>query len=284
MIPARSLLFVPATSTDKIDKAFAGGADGVIVDLEDAVAHAQKGVAREGLAAMFTRSRAVPGYVRVNAASTEHCLRDLLALPLAGLAGIFLPKVESATDLATVDWVLGQREREAGIEPGTLGVQGMIETARGLRAIDAIAHGSPRLRRLVFGAVDFAADLGTGVEDDAVTVPVRVAIAGASRAAGLEPPLDAPQMAVRDDARLRASAIRARSLGFGGKLCIHPAQVATVNDVFAPTADELAWARRVVTAFDEAEAQGRAALTVDGNMVDYPVVERARRLLAAAPQ
>lgn len=278
----RSLLFVPATSDRKIDRAFSSGADGVIVDLEDAVAASQKQVARDALAGIFTSARAAPAYVRINAVSTPHCLRDLEAVPLSAVTGIVVPKVESADELVTVDWVLSQLEAERGLPPGGVGLLALIETARGLSRVNVIAASTPRLRRLAFGAVDFAGDLMTAVEEEAMTSHARFALACASRAASLERPMDAPQLAVHDDERLRAAALRAQAQGFGGKLCIHPAQIAIVHEVFSPTAAEIERAARIVAAFDEAEADGRAALTVDGEMVDYPVVVRARRVLALA--
>ena len=277
---ARSLLFVPATSQSKIDRAFTSGADGVIVDLEDAVAESQKGAAREALAGIFAAPRTSAAYVRVNAVSTPHCLRDLEAVPLAAMTGIVVPKVESAEALVTVDWVLSQLETERGLPLRGVGLMALIETAKGLSELSRIAASTPRLRRLVFGAVDFASDLMTAVEEETVTSQVRFALACASRAASLERPLDAPQLALHDDARLRAAALRAHAQGFGGKLCIHPAQIAIVHEVFSPTAAEGERAARIVAAFAEAEAEGRAVLTVDGEMVDYPVVERARRVLA----
>jgi citrate lyase subunit beta/citryl-CoA lyase len=279
MTIARSLLFVPATSAGKIERAFGSEADGVIVDLEDSVAASRKAAAREALGPIFESPRR-NAYVRINAASTPHCLRDLDALPLAAIAGIVLPKAESACDIETVDWVLTQLELPRDVPAGSVSIFAIIETARGVREIDAIARATPRLRRLLFGAVDLSSDLGTPVEEESVASQARFAIACASRAAGLEPPMDAPQLAIDDDERLRTSARRAKAQGFRGKLCIHPAQIAIVNAAFSPSAAEIERARRIVAAFEEAEKAGRAALVVDGEMVDYPVVERARQLIA----
>ncbi len=282
---ARSLLFVPLTSERKIERAFEAKADGVILDLEDSVAVSQKPLARRALPGILSSPRPLPVYVRVNATSTPHCFQDLLAVTIAQVAGIIVPKIESADELKTVDWVMSQLEAERDLQPRSVPVMAIIETARGLAAVDAIAAASPRLRRLVYGAVDLANDMMIDLDDDAgASAQARFAIARASRAASLEPPLDTAFVDIRDEQRLRATALRARALGFSGKACIHPAQIDIVNEVFTPSAGELERAARIVAAFDVAEAQGHAAVSVDGQMVDYPVVQRARRILALAPK
>lgn len=282
MSGARSLLFVPANGERKIGKAFGSDADGVILDLEDAVAVSQKPAARETLAATLAAMRGRrPAYVRVNAVSTPFGFRDLMALPLRDLAGVLLPKVESAHEAWAADWVLLQLEAEQGMAPRSVPVIAMIETARGLTHIDAIAAATPRVRRLAWGAVDFAHDTNAALGDPALTAQAHFALVRASRNAGLEAPIDAPGIDFSDPERLRADAQRARAMGFSGKLCIHPAQLAIVHEVFRPTADEIERARRIVSAFDAAEAAGSAAIAVDGQMIDYPVVLRARRVLEA---
>ncbi len=283
MINARSLLFVPATSERKIDKAYAGAADGVIVDLEDAVATAEKPAARKALAAIVALPRARPTWVRINATTTPFCYQDLLAACIAGVTGIVLPKVESPEEVRLVDWLLAQLEAERQLPVRGIPLMAIIETARGLRAVDAIAAAAPRLRRLMFGAVDLAADLSIDIGDDAgATAQARFTVACAARAAGIEAPMDTAYTDIPNLEALQATTERARSLGYRGKACIHPTQVEIVNAVFTPTGKETAWARRVVAAFAEAEKNGLAAITLDGQMLDYPVVERARRLLAQA--
>jgi citrate lyase subunit beta/citryl-CoA lyase len=281
MISARTLLFVPATSERKIDKAYAGTADAVIVDLEDAVAVVEKPAARKAFGAIVAAPRQRPTWVRINATSTPFCYQDLLAVCVAGVAGIVLPKVESAEEVRMVDWILAQLESERQLPARGIPVMGIIETARGLVAVDAIAAASPRLRRLMFGAVDLAADLGVDIGDDTgATTHARFAVACASRAAGLEAPMDTAYTDIPNLDGLRTTTERARSLGYRGKACIHPGQVDVVNAVFTPTEKEIAWAQRLVDAFAEAESKGLAAITLDGQMLDYPVVERARRVLA----
>jgi citrate lyase subunit beta / citryl-CoA lyase len=278
----RSLLFVPATSARKVDKAFASVADGVIVDLEDAVAISEKAQARQQAAAFLQTRRSGQVFLRVNAISSTYCYEDLMVAAGAQIDGIVLPKAESSAELATADWLLGQLERKAGKPVGAIEITPIIETAKGLAAAAEIARASPRLRRLAFGAVDLALDMDLDLGDDAGAMAnARFALSLASRQAGLEGPLDTVYVDINDPDGLRASAKRARAMGFGGKACIHPAQLEVVNAVFTPSEEELARAREVVTAFDRAEAAGAAAVSVGGLMVDYPMVLKARRVLAA---
>lgn len=277
---ARSFLFVPATSARKIDKAFAGEADAVIVDLEDAVAISEKPAARGTLAAIVSTPRPLPCWVRINAMSTAFCHRDVVAATIPGIAGVILPKAESAGDIQAIDWLMSQVEGESGLADRGVGLMAIIETARGLCRVDEIAAASPRLSRLLFGAVDLAADMAVDMDDaGGATAQARFAIARASRAAGLQAPLDTAFTDIPNLDALSATSLRARALGYSGKTCIHPTQVAVVNQVFSATAAELAWARKVVAAFEKAEAEGLAAFKLDGEMIDYPVVERARKLL-----
>jgi citrate lyase subunit beta/citryl-CoA lyase len=281
--PPRSLLFVPATSPDKAEKALAGAADGVIVDLEDAVAVAEKPRARESAALLLKNRRSTQVYLRVNALTTPFCFDDLAAAASATLDGIILPKAETASELATVDWVLAQWEAKLGKPAGSIAVLPILETARGIAAAAEIAQASRRVRQLMFGAVDFALDLDVDIADETGAMAhARFAVAIASRQAGLAAPIDSVFTGIRDLDGLRAASNRARAMGFGGKACIHPAQIATINEVFSPSETELARAREIVAAFDAAEAAGAAAVSVGGVMVDYPVVEKARRVLATA--
>lgn len=283
MSSPRSYLFVPATSGRKIDKAFASAADAVIVDLEDAVATSEKAAARTALAAVLAGAPARPAWVRINAVGTPFCHQDLLAACAPGAAGILLPKVESAEQVRLVDWLLSSLEREHGLPDRGIALAGIVETALGLQRVGEIAGACPRLRRLMFGAVDLAADLAIDIADDAgATAQARFAIACASRAAGLDAPVDTAYTEISNLDGLRATTMKAKALGYAGKACIHPVQVEIVNAVFTPSAAEVEWAGRVVEAFEAAERQGLAAVALAGQMLDYPVVERARRLLARA--
>lgn len=279
----RSMLFVPSDQGRKVAKALASDADAVILDLEDAVAIARKEAARADVVAAVGQKGRMRVYVRVNGMHTAFALGDLLHVVVPGLDGILQPKVEAAWQVQAIDWLLGQVETERGIGPGTIDLIPTIETARGLDAIQAIAVAAPRVRRLAFGAGDFTLDAGlTWTKGEAEIGSTRDRIAVSSRAAGLEPPLDSVFPWLDEDEHMRRSAERARHGGFQGKLCIHPRQVAVVNEVFSPTAREIERARRIVDAFRPAEAAGVASIQVDGELVDYPVFERARRLISIA--
>jgi citrate lyase subunit beta/citryl-CoA lyase len=280
---ARSCLFVPATSGRKIEKAYASTADAVIIDLEDAVAVSEKPAARAVVADLLAHAPAKPTWVRVNATGTPFCFEDLQAACRPGTGAILLPKVESGEQVRMVDWVLGGLEQARGLPPGSVALAGIVETAAGLQNVAAIAAASPRLKQLMFGAVDLAADLGIALDDDAgATTHARFAIAVASRAAGLQPPVDTAYTEIANLEGLRRTTERARALGYSGKACIHPGQIAIVNEVFTPSEAELEWARKVVASFEAAERQGLAAVALEGQMLDYPVVEKARRVIARA--
>jgi citrate lyase subunit beta/citryl-CoA lyase len=260
---ARTFLFVPGARPERFAKALAAGAHVVIVDLEDAVSPADKETARAALASALPLPQ--PVLVRVNAAATQWFADDLSLCRHAGVAGVVLPKAEAAADVERVRAVVGQ---DVDVYP-------LIETAAGLWNAPAIAR-TAGVRRLLFGAIDFQLDLGLADDD---LVHYRSQLVLVSRVAGLPAPVDGVTTAIDDEAVLARDVERARRLGFGGKLCIHPKQVALVNAAFRPTADEVAWAQRVIAA--DTVAHG-AAVAVDGKMVDRPVLLKAREILAAA--
>lgn len=280
----RSFLFSPATNARRVAKAIEGPADAVIVDLEDAVAVDEKPAARTTVVALLKEPRRKPLYVRVNALTTPFCFDDLHAMGAAAPDGIILPKVEAPSDLLTADWILGELEMRNGRPRGSIDVVPIIETAKGIAAAGPIASATHRVRRLAFGAVDLALDMDLDLTDEigALNHP-RFAIALASRNAGLNGPLDTAFIDIQNLDGLRASASNARKMGYSGKCCIHPAQIAVVNEVFTPSSQEIERARRIVAAFADAERAGSAAFKLDGVMIDYPVVDKARRLLATLP-
>jgi citrate lyase subunit beta/citryl-CoA lyase len=276
----RSFLFAPGNHPRRVEKALTLDADAVILDLEDAVATAEKVATRAAIAAVLTTPRSGLLYVRVNAADTEFCCGDLVAVVRPGLDGIILPKVESPATLATIDWLLLQLERERGLEEGAIDLIPIIETARGLTHLDAILASGTRVKRIAFGAGDFTLDVNMQWQrDEAELAYARARIVTASRAAGLEAPLDTVWVDLQDSEGLEASVRIALAYGFQGKMCIHPNQVPVVNRVFTPSEDEIAFAERVAAAFAKAEAAGVASIQLDGKFIDYPIVYRAQRLL-----
>lgn len=259
---AVSYLFVPATRTDRILKAAAGPAHQVIVDLEDAVASRDKATARDGLRSVQpTRGLCV----RVNAVDTPFFDDDVAAVAGFGwVTGVVLPKVERTADVDEL------RRRLPGIA-----VLALIESARGILAVDAIAASG--VDRMLFGVVDYTSSLGAAATAEVLAYP-RTRLVLASSAAGIAPPIDGPSVFIDRPDDLAAEARTAKAFGFGGKACIHPAQLDVVHSVFAASSAELEWARRVL----DAAASQPGAFSLDGEMVDEPVLARARRLLGLA--
>ncbi len=285
----RSFLFAPGNHPRRVEKALTLAADAVILDLEDAVAAGEKVAARKTVVEALSKPRTGRGYVRVNAIGTQWCLGDVMEVVRPGIDGIVLPKVESAADLRTIDWLIANLERERGLPPGGIDLLPIIETAAGFSRLDRIFgarslkdyKGPWRVKRMAFGAADFASDVGmtwTAGEEELAEPRARIVIA--SRAAGIEPPIDTVWVRLADAAGLRASVERSLHLGFQGRMCIHPDQVSVVNEIFTPSPEEAARAKKIVDAFKAAEASGVASIQVDGAFVDYPVFHRAERVLA----
>ena len=224
--------------------------------------------------------------MRVNALGTAHAYADLCAVVRPGLEGINLPKVERGSDLQTLDWILTQLERERGLPPKSIRVMATLETVEGVANVDGIASSGGRLDCLCFGAADFSRDLGLDwpLPDgllSPVVIAAKTALAFASRRFSLDAPHDGASAEFRNLERLRAEAVQARELGFGGKHAIHPVQVSVIEHVFQPSQQQLEWARRVLAGSEAATLEGRGAFALDGQMVDAPVVARAEQLLNA---
>ncbi len=298
MRATRSLLAVPGSNLKMVEKALSSKADAVFLDLEDAVAPGEKAAARGSVIRAInefdwgSRSR----LYRMNALDTPYFYRDVIEIAEeAGemLDAILIPKVQSAGDLHTLDKLLSSIEINAGLEPGKIRLEAQIESAGGLASIDGIARASSRLEAFHFGPGDFAASLrmpggNIGVSDEwDEAYPghrfhyAMQRIVVAARAAGLRV-LDGPVADYRDEEALRESCKIARSLGYDGKWCIHPAQIETVNEVFSPTEKEVEWARKVVSAYEEASAAGTGSISVDGQMVDNASIKMARNTLDIA--
>jgi citrate lyase subunit beta/citryl-CoA lyase len=279
----RSLLFAPGNHARRVEKALGLPADGVILDLEDAVAVSEKATTRPIVTEAFCKPRSGKLYVRVNGLTTEWCHGDITAVVQSGLDGVILPKVEHAHELRTADWLIGNLERERGLPFGGIDLIPIIETALGVANLARICRSGTRVKRLAFGAGDFTLDMGmVWTRSEAELLPHRAACVLHARAAGMEPPLDTVWADLRDADGFSESARHAAALGFQGKMCIHPDQIVPCNAAFTPDAATVAQAKRVVAAFEEAEAKGLASIQLEGQFIDYPIVQRARRVLETA--
>jgi citrate lyase subunit beta/citryl-CoA lyase len=276
-------LFAPGNHPRRVAKALTLDADAVILDLEDACPVAEKVVTRDVVVQALQQPRRGRGYVRVNALSTEFGYGDLNAVVQRCVDGVMLTKVHGPDEIKIADWLMAQLERDRGLPLNSVDLVPLIETGAGLTNAAAIAGAAARVKRLAFGAGDFTLDLGIRwSREETELVAFRSALVLASRAADVEPPIDLAWIDTRDAVGFASSVRWGRTLGFQGKLCIHPDHVAAINAAFSPSDEEIAQARRVVAAFREAEARGSAAFTLDGALVDYAILVQAQRVLAAA--
>ncbi|MGD9801793.1 MAG: CoA ester lyase [Hyphomicrobiaceae bacterium] len=279
----RSFLFAPGNHPRRVEKALTLAADATILDLEDACPIAEKIATREVVVRAYQGPRRCLGYVRVNAMSTEWGYGDIVAVVQKGVDGIVLPKLETVDEMRACDWLVTNLERERGLPQGSIDVIPILETAKGLANIRAICTAGTRVKRLAFGAGDFTLDMSmTWTRDEAELLPYRSECVLASRAGGIEPPLDTVWVDIKDTEGFRRSVETIKGLGFQGKMCIYPDQVPIVNEMLSPTEAEVAWARKAVAAFAEAEKAGSASIQVDGKFIDYPIVYRAERVIAMA--
>jgi citrate lyase subunit beta/citryl-CoA lyase len=278
----RSLLFVPGNREHMLERARDAGADVIVIDLEDAVPSDEKKTARKFVKSWLPKLAAggQAVFVRVNGIDTGMTRDDVMAVVRRGLAGVVLPKAQQAQDLRDLDVLLREAEMANKVRPGDVRTIPIIESARGLLRCEDIARASDRIAALAIGGEDYTAELGVPRTAAALAhvryTLVQVAVAYALAA------IDTPYTDVKDSVGLAKETALVKSIGFKGKFVIHPGQVAAVNRAFTPGRGEIAEARRIVAAAAEAAAAGRGAISVDGRMVDAPVVERARRVLAAA--
>jgi citrate lyase subunit beta/citryl-CoA lyase len=279
----RSFLFAPGNHPRRVEKALTLGADATILDLEDACPIAEKVATRAVVVAAYQKPRRCLGYVRVNAMSTEWGYGDIVAVVQKGIDGIILPKLETVDEIRAADWVISNLERERGLPKGSIDVIPILETGKGLANIRGICAAGTRIKRLAFGAGDFTLDMNiTWSRSEAELLPYRSECVLASRAGGMEPPIDTVWVDIKDTEGFRASVANIKGLGFQGKMCIYPDQVPVVNEMLAPTAAEVEWSKKVVAAFAEAEKAGSASIQLEGKFIDYPIVYRAERVIAMA--
>ena len=282
----RSLLFVPGSREDFLPKAAAAGADALVLDLEDSVASSVRDVARACVSAELARSSRPLTFVRINHPSCGELEKDLAVLAPHAAQAVMLPKVAGVEDVEPVDARLSIFERDRGLDRDSISILVVIETSIGLRNLFDVLRSWPRIRGAALASAeegDFMLDIGgrwtpTG---EALTY-ARGKFVCDARAAGVTWIVDGAFMNLRDGNALELESHLARSHGFGSKVAIHPRQVAVINEVFSPTAEEVERARKLLEAFREAEAKGRGAVQFQGMMIDYANVRWAKRLLGLA--
>ena len=278
----RSLIFVPGNRANMLERALNFDADIIMVDLEDSVPPGEKVAARDVAAEWIPRLRKAGQrvMVRANALDTGLTRDELAAVISPHLYGVSVGKTESAGDLREIEGIISPLEIGANLEAGHIILIPWIESARAIVNVNEMATALIRTVAIAFGAEDYTNDMGIQRTDDGEEVyHPRSAVAIAARAAGIAS-LDSPYVAFRNPEGLKKDARAARQMGYTGKFAIHPAQVEIINEVFSPQPEDVAYARRVMEAWREAEANGRGSLSLDDKMVDVPVVKRAQNLLA----
>ena len=280
----RSLLFVPGNRDDMLSKAQTLPADALVPDLEDSVPLKEKERAREivGQAVKGLAQQGQAVIPRINALDTGLAGDDLAAVVCAEVYGVSVGKVESPWEIGQISSMLAALETKAGLPVGHTRIIPWLESAKAVMLAYEIAQASPRIVGVAFGAEDFTNDMGiqrTGEGEEVAFPRAKVAVAAhAAEVLGF----DTPYVNFRDQEGLRRDVQAALRLGFRGKFAIHPGQLESINSMFSPSPEEIEYAQRVVDAFEEAEARGSGATSLDGKMIDVPIVKRARNLLALA--
>jgi citrate lyase subunit beta/citryl-CoA lyase len=277
----RSILYVPGNVPKFIDKAHERGADCILVDLEDSVTVAEKPTARAMLPE--TMKKVVRGgadvAVRINR-PMRLAIPDIEAAVRPGLSALFITKTEGVQHLRLLDEAVSEMERERGMPAGSVGFGAMIEHPRALAELNDIAERGPRVIAMMLGGEDFALETGSVPSDESLELPKRL-VAFAAQAHGVAMIGILGTVAdYSDPAAYKKSAERARRFGFSGGTCVHPGLVQALNEAFTPSADDVAYAKKLIAADEKAATEGRGSFTVDGKMIDIPVIDRARRLIA----
>jgi citrate lyase subunit beta / citryl-CoA lyase len=277
----RSILYVPGNVPKFIDKAHERGADCILVDLEDSVTVAEKPTARAMLPE--TMKKVVQGgadvAVRINR-PMRLAIPDIEAAVRPGLSALFITKTEGVQHLRLLDEAVSELEHERGMPVGSVGFGAMIEHPRALAELNDIAERAPRVIAMMLGGEDFALETGSIPSDESLELPKRL-VAFAAQAHGVAMIGILGTVAdYSDPAAYKRSAERARRFGFSGGTCVHPGLVQALNEAFTPSAEDVAYAKKLIAADEKAAAEGRGSFTVDDKMIDIPVIDRARRLLA----
>lgn len=286
MKPLRSLLFSPGNRPQMMEKAPTYGADGIILDLEDSVPLSEKEKARPMVREALEKLGGHSVFVRVNGMGTGLTEGDLEAVICEPLSGVILPKAESAEAMRELDGIIERLEQERGLKKGQMEVIPFIESTRGVHSVYEILTAVERVSSVAFGSAedgDLVADLGCIWSPEGTSLLyARSKVVLEARAAGVDYPLDGVYLNLADEEGLVRESRLARSLGYTGKAVIHPKQVGPVNEVFTPTKEEVEYFSEVIEAFRKAEAEGSAAISLRGRMIDYAIVARAKRVLALA--
>jgi len=290
----RSWMFVPGNKQRMIEKSLGVAVDAVMMDIEDGVAPAEKDTARKQIAACLDQVaaqlksgkplRTPARFVRINAVGHERSRDDLAIVVRPGLEGLVVPKVEASEQVKSVSQTLDQRELELGLTQGTVRILAALESPKGLFNAYAIATASPRVIGLLFGAEDFSRELSLPLRREGEArdlIYARSALVTAAACAHVQA-VDGVWPDLQDTEGLKVFALQSRRLGFSGISIIHPAQVEIANAAFTPAADEVDYAQRVLKAFDEARARGEGAVAFGGQLLDLPIVDRARQTLELA--
>ncbi|NLW21067.1 MAG: HpcH/HpaI aldolase/citrate lyase family protein [Clostridiales bacterium] len=280
----RSLLFIPGNSPGMLQNAGIHQADALILDLEDAVAPAQKDAAR-ALVRRALQALSYPGVemiVRINPLGSGFTQADITAMVPLRPALLMPTKVSGPGDIQQVVAMVAQAEADSGLEQGSIGLLPLLETALGIENAYAIASCDPRVKAIFLGAEDLSADLQAHRTRGGEEIRyARGRVVVAARAAGIEA-YDTPFTDVDDEEGLLQDAALARALGFSGKAAISPRHIEAINAAFSPSPEEISYAREVMAAIAEGQEQGRGAVSLRGKMIDKPIVDRARRVLDQA--
>ena len=283
----RSWMFVPGHRQRMIDKALGLNADAIMLDIEDGVAPNEKDTARRNIAESLGRDK-TPGsparYVRINAIGHARMDADLEAVVRPGLEGLVCPKVDTPEEVRKVDALLNGKEPKNKLNQGSVKLLIAVESPKGLLNAAAIASASSRIVGIIFGAEDFGREIGLpavreGEARDLIYARSSIVIAAA--AAHVQA-VDGVWVDLNDSDGLRAFAKQSRRLGFSGMSCIHPSQIEAINATFSPTAEEIDYCRKVLQAFEAANARGDGSIALGGQLIDRPIVERARRTMEMA--